>query len=203
MVVPVTDWISQLADDDQEAAERLWAHFSARVKNLARQQLDPRTRRIYDEQDAANSAFHSLCRGIQDGRFDQVTDRDSMWGLLAVITARKVSAQQRSEHRQKRGGGQVRGDSVFAQFGVKGLDAVTGDEPTPEFEAVFTETCDRLMESLDDPMLNRIAMLKFEGHRNTEVAQEIGRTRRTVERKLEEIRRIWVTAGIIPAAAGE
>ena len=87
--------------------------------------------------------------------------------------------------------------------GVKGLDAVTGDEPTPEFEAVFTETCDRLMESLDDPMLNRIAMLKFEGHRNTEVAQEIGRTRRTVERKLEEIRRIWVTAGIIPAAAGE
>lgn len=198
MDAPVTDWISQLADNNQEAAEQLWAHFSTRVKNLASLQLDARTRRTYDEQDAANSAFHSLCRGIQDGRFEHVTDRDSMWGLLAVITTRKVSAQQRFEHRQKRGGGQVRGDSVFAEFGVNGLEAVTGDEASPEFEAVFTETCSRLIESLDDSMLKQIVLLKFEGHSNTEVAQEIGRTRRTVERKLEEIRRVWVMAGIIP-----
>lgn len=203
MNAPVTDWISQLADDDQAAAEQLWVHFSARVRNLARKQLDPRTRRTYDEQDAANSAFHSLCRGIQDGRFEHVTDRDSMWGLLAVITARKVSARQRSEHRQKRGGGSVRGDSVFATFGINGLDAVEGNEAAPEFTAMFTETCDRLIATLSDPMLKEIVLLKFEGYRNTEVATKVGRTRRTIERKLEEIRRIWVQAGLVHADSDE
>lgn len=200
---PVTDWISQLADNDQQAAERLWAYFSARIRNLARQQLDPRTRRTYDENDAANSAFHSLCKGLQDGRFEHISDRDGMWGILAVITARKVAAQQRFEHRQKRGGGHVRGDSLFAELGVKGLDAVTGDDTTPEMAAIFTETCGRLVSSLGDPMLQQIVLLKFEGHRNTSVAEQIGRTRRTVERKLEEIRRIWVRAGIIDADTEE
>lgn len=193
----VTYWISQLARDDREPAEQLWKHFSGRMQNLARRQLDPQTRRTYDEQDAANSAFHSLCQGINDGRFEQVTDRDSMWGLLAIITARKVSKQQRSENRQKRGSGQVRGDSVFAEFGINGLDAVEGTEPTPELTAMFKETCGRLIESLGDPMLENIVRLKFEGYRNTEVAKRVGRTRRTIERKLEQIRRIWVGADII------
>ncbi|MCE9524586.1 MAG: hypothetical protein K8R36_00870 [Planctomycetales bacterium] len=60
----VTGWIDQLSAGDGQAAEQLWRHISARLEEHARQGLDVQTRRRYDEHDAANSAFHSLCRRV-------------------------------------------------------------------------------------------------------------------------------------------
>jgi len=99
----VTAWIDQLSDGNQQAAEQLWEHISLRLQEFARKKLDPQTRRHYDEQDAANSAFHSLCRGLADFRI-KAESRDAFWGLLVVITSRKISAQRRSLNRQNRGG---------------------------------------------------------------------------------------------------
>lgn len=192
----ITGWIGQFSDLEPEATEQLWQHFSARLHNLARRKLDAQTRRCYDEHDAANSAFHSLCRGINDGRFE-VTDRDSLWSLLAVITSRKVAVQQRHEKRQKRGGGNVRGDSVFLDADLIGFDSVPANEPTPEFTAIVSESCERLLGTLKEPLLRQIVLLKFEGWRNKEVAEKLDRSRRTIERKLEVIRRIWVDAGVV------
>ncbi len=64
----VTGWINELADRDQQAAEQLWQHISTPLREFARQKLDVQIRRHYDEQDAANSAFHSLRRGLSEGR---------------------------------------------------------------------------------------------------------------------------------------
>ncbi|MEP3479961.1 MAG: ECF-type sigma factor [Fuerstiella sp.] len=199
---PVTDWIGQLANQESHATEQLWEHFSERMHRLAHRELDSRTRRSYDEHDAANSAFHSLCRGINEGRFE-VSDRDSLWALLAVITSRKVAVQRRFERRQKRGGGQVRGDSVFLDADSLGFDDFQSDEPTPEFTAMVAEACQKMLESLEDPTLRRIAILKFEGCNNGEVAHRLERSRRTIERKLEVIRRIWVQAGVVPSDTAE
>jgi hypothetical protein len=44
--------------------------------------------------------------------------------------------------------------------------------------------------------MKRIVLLKFEGATNGEVAGELKCTQRTIERKLERIRRIWVEAGL-------
>jgi DNA-directed RNA polymerase specialized sigma24 family protein len=44
--------------------------------------------------------------------------------------------------------------------------------------------------------MKKIVLLKFQGATNGEVASELGCTQRTVERKLERIRRIWVEAGL-------
>ena len=67
-----------------------------------------------DEEDAALSAFDSLCAGLARGQFPQLADRDDLWRLLVVITTRKVQAQARRRLRQKRGGGQVRPASDLA-----------------------------------------------------------------------------------------
>ncbi|MCA9146711.1 MAG: hypothetical protein KDB05_28230, partial [Planctomycetales bacterium] len=80
----VTGWIDQLSNGNSQAAEQLWRHISVRLQEFARQKLDPQIRRRYDEHDAANSAFHSLCRGLADGRIE-AENRDALWGLLAVI----------------------------------------------------------------------------------------------------------------------
>ena len=108
----ITGWIDQLADGNELAARELWEHVSTRVCEFASQKLDPLPRRRYDENFAANSAFHSLCRGISDGRLE-ANDRNALWSLLAVITSRKISAQLRRVNRQKRGKRSTRFVSVF------------------------------------------------------------------------------------------
>ena len=134
----ITGWINQLTDRNQQAAEQLWQHVAVRLQEFAAQKLDVQTRRHYDEHDAANSAFHSLCRGLSDGRIE-AKNRDALWGLLAVITSRKISAQQRHINRQKRGSGAVRGESGFVDLGAAGINAVVGDQSSPDELAEVSE----------------------------------------------------------------
>ena len=191
----VTAWIDQLSDGNHQAAEHLWRHISQRLHEFAQQKLDRQIRRHYDENDAANSAFHSLCRGLADGRLD-AENRDALWGLLAVITSRKISAQRRYLKRQKRGGGAVRGESGFAEFGDAGIKAIDGNQQTPDVLAEVSESCVQLLDAVPDDAMKKIVLLKFQGATNREVAGELNCTQRTIERKLERIRRIWTEAGL-------
>lgn len=173
----------------------MWQHVAARLQDFAAKKLDVQTRRHYDEQDAANSAFHSLCRGLADGRLD-AENRDALWGLLAVITSRKISAQQRYLNRQKRGGGTVQGESAFVEFGGDGINEVGGNEQPPDELAEISESCTLLLSALPDEAMKRIVLHKFQGATNAEIAGELNCTERTIERKLERIRRIWIEAGL-------
>lgn len=191
----ITDYIDQLANGNQGAADELWQHIAWRLREFALQKLDPKTRRRYDEDDAANSAFDSLCRGLVEGRV-AAENRDALWGLLAVITSRKISAQRRLLNRQKRGCGMVRGDSGFEEYGAAGINGVNCNERPPDVQAEVSESCTQLLNALPDETMKQIVLLKFQGVRNGAVAEELNCTRRTVERKLERIRRIWVEAGL-------
>jgi len=64
------------------------------------------------------SAFNSFCDGAARGKFPQLNDRDELWRLLVVITARKAMAQANRNARQKRGGGRVVSEVVL--FGREG-----------------------------------------------------------------------------------
>jgi hypothetical protein len=99
---PVTLWIDELRNADEAAARKLWNHFVTRLYELGRQKLRPETRRVYDEEDAAQSAFHSVCAGIAAGRFPDLGSRGNLWQLLVVITARKVAHRQRHDQQQRR-----------------------------------------------------------------------------------------------------
>ena len=67
--------------------------------------MAPGLERTYDGEDAALSAFHSLCRGVRAGRFEALHSGDELWSLLVVITARKIHGRARAERAIKRGGG--------------------------------------------------------------------------------------------------
>jgi DNA-directed RNA polymerase specialized sigma24 family protein len=191
----ITGWIDQLCDGNQQAAEELWQFISVRLHDFAKRKLDSQTRRQYDENDAANSAFHSLCRSLEEGR-STAENRDALWGLLAVITSRKISAHRRYLNRQKRGGGTVSGESGFDEFGDAGINAIGSQQQTPDVLAEVSESCAQLLDALPDETMKKIVLLKFQGAKNEEVADELKCTRRTIERKLERIRRIWVEAGL-------
>ncbi len=141
------------------------------------------TRRSFDQEDVAISAFHSLCEGVRGGRFPELSHREDLWSLLVVITARKTSAKLRGESALKRGGANTPAEVD--------LSSLLGTEPTPEFAAELADESERLLQILDDEDLRAIAIRKLEGYQNREIADEVGCALRTVERRLALIRQAW------------
>jgi DNA-directed RNA polymerase specialized sigma24 family protein len=135
-------------------------------------------------------------------RFPQVEDREDLWKLLLTITARKVTAQKRRHFAAKRGGGQVRGESVFVRANDDreancGIGEVLGSSPTPELAHMLAEDCRQLLDSLGDESLRQVATLSLEGYTTVEIADKLGCVRRTVERKLERIRDKWSHGNVL------
>jgi DNA-directed RNA polymerase specialized sigma24 family protein len=191
----VSHWIIKLKAGDPQAAQRLWECYFQRLVGMARTKLQGIPRRAADEEDVALSAFDSFCRGAEQGRFPQLSDRDNLWQLLVKITFRKAIDLVRHESRHKRRGavqeeGRIGGpeDSSAAD---NGLEQIAGREPTPEFAAQVAEQCQRLLGSLNDE-LRSIALKKMEGYTNAEIAAELGCVTSTVERRLKLIRAVWL-----------
>ncbi|WP_254508370.1 ECF-type sigma factor [Anatilimnocola floriformis] len=204
----VTHWIVALKDGDLAAAAPLWQRYYRQLITLARQKLRSSSSRAADEEDVVQVAFQSFFRAIAEGRFPELNDRDGLWRLLVVITARKAIKQLHHEQRQKRGGPGTNGaakngkEKNGTSQGTFGIDTIGTDdeaalatfidpEPTPDFAVQIVEECRRLLVELGDEKLRRVAVWKMEGYGNDEIAALLACSRRTVARKLDAIRTIW------------
>ena len=193
----VTHWIGRLKEGDPAAVQKLWEGFFHRLVRLARSRLQSAPRRAADEEDVALSAFDSFCRGALEGRFPRLSDRDELWQLLVLLTARKASNLVRQERRQRRGGGRVWNASALDDGAGEGpaFANLIGREPDPEFAAQVAEECRRLLDRLEDAELRSVAVWKMEGYSNEEIAQRLDCGLRSVSRKLLVIRAIWAQEG--------
>jgi DNA-directed RNA polymerase specialized sigma24 family protein len=190
----VSHWIMALKDGESAAAQPLWERYYRQLIGLARKKLRTTSRRDADEDDIVQNAFHSFFRAVDQGRFPQLEDRDSLWRLLVTITANKALKRLAYAHRQKRGGGTEAtpaGIYTLAATGEAALAEFVGDEPTPDFAVEVAEECGRLLDRLDDDTLRQVAVWKMEGYGNDEIAGKLSCSRRTVARKLDAIRILW------------
>jgi DNA-directed RNA polymerase specialized sigma24 family protein len=196
----VSRWIELLKAGDHAAAQPLWQRYFRRLVGLARTKLADGRRRAADEEDVALSAFDTFCRGAEAGRFPRLSDRDDLWRLLVTLTARKAFDDMRDEHRLKRGGGAVLGQSAFETAGEaldSGFEWFVSREPTPESAAMVAEECRRLLTCLKTEELRSIALWKMEGYTNLEIAAKLDCAPSSVERKLQRIRGQW-TQEVVP-----
>jgi DNA-directed RNA polymerase specialized sigma24 family protein len=192
----VTRWLDQLKAGDPQAAQRLWERYFRRLVGLARTKLRGAPRRAADEEDVALSAFDSFCRGAEQGRFPRLDDRDNLWHLLVLLTARKAWHLARDEGRRKRGGPATpAADTPASAKDQSDLGQVLSREPTPEFAAQLAEEYQLLLARLGDRELEAVAVWKMEGYTNAEIAGQLDCTPRTVERKLRLIRGLWRQEG--------
>ena len=181
----VTRWIAGLQEGDPVAAEQLWGRFFPRLVGLARARLRGTARLGADEEDVALSALDSFCRRAGEGQYPHLADRDDLWRLLVVITARKAIHLVRDQSRQKRGGTAQPDSSEVT------LEGVLGREPTPEFAAQVAEEYQRLMAALADPEVQAVARMRMEGYSVEEIAAQMGYSPRSIKRKLQLIRGRW------------
>jgi RNA polymerase sigma-70 factor (ECF subfamily) len=102
-----------------------------------------------------------------------------LWKLLLVIALHKIRDQGSYHRAAKR--------DIRRTTGGEGLEqTVAGPESEGEYaflEAVVHDALDRLQ-----PLHRRVAELRMEGYEVAEIARQIQRSKRTVERVLQEVR---------------
>ena len=84
------------------------------------------------------------------GRFPQLRDRNNLWGLLVLITARKAVNLAKHERRQKRGGGRAAAEPTrpVSADSSGGEDPVRTENPAQAHERPFRvpEMLEHLMQ---------------------------------------------------------
>ncbi|PHS03381.1 MAG: hypothetical protein COA78_17930 [Blastopirellula sp.] len=182
----ITRWIFNLAEDNDEAVCRIWQQYFSQLVQLARKQLNGRQWGGVDEEDVALSALDAFITQHNAGKYPDIQGRDDVWKLLAVITRRKALNVIRSEMSQRRGGGKQTNlsDALMQSFEAG---------PSPLQAAELLDEARRLIDHTLDGRSNLqvIATRKLQGANNTELAEELKVSRRTIERKLEVIRMLW------------
>jgi DNA-directed RNA polymerase specialized sigma24 family protein len=188
----VTRWLGQLQGGNAEAARKLWERYFRRLVRLARQRLHGAARQAADEEDVALSAFDSFCRHAEAGRFPDLTDRESLWRLLMILTTRKASHLRRDQGRQRRGGDVT---TLSQSEEDRLLDDALSREPSPDFAAQVAEEYQRLLRALGDSTLEALALGRMEGYTARELASRMDLAPRTITRKFQIIRAIWEKEG--------
>lgn len=193
----VTRLIVNLRSEDpglsDEAARRIWERYLPRLLTLARGRLDPRIRLRHDEEDVVQSMGRSFFRRVRRGDFD-LADRDALWALLLTITlnkARKAADHHLAERRDARRVQALSRTERRRPGVVHEVCALEAHDPTPETAAILNEALEQRLRNLPEPDLRRIALMKLEGYTNHEIAEALGCSGRSVERKLNLIRKRW------------
>jgi RNA polymerase sigma factor (sigma-70 family) len=190
----VTEWIALARNADEEAVQKLYERYVEQLIALASKRLKVRGHpcRAEDGEDVVQCLFESFFRQLQAGQFPKLSDRDSLWPMLVTIAKRKAANQVRHARAKKRGGGLVRGESAFEQAGQgdgeDGLDMrAVAKDASPEEVVALAEEYERFLATLDDAE-RQIVRLKNDGFEETEIAEELGCSLRTVERKWAAIK---------------
>jgi RNA polymerase sigma factor (sigma-70 family) len=181
--------IRQLKSGDSNAAQQLWDRYYERLVVLARKKLGDSSRRGMDENDVVQVAFSSFCLRAQAGGFPHLDNRESLWALLAVMTARAAANQRLHEGRLKRGSGRVGSANWGEPGGGWQVMDVISEQPSAEDAAIFVAQLEQFMDSLDDPSDRLILLWKLEERTNPEIARCLGCSLSAVERRLRSIRK--------------
>jgi RNA polymerase sigma-70 factor (ECF subfamily) len=91
------EFLTRLRNQDDAAAQELFARFTHQLIALALRHIDAGLRQKVDPEDVVQSAYKSFFFRYGDGKLD-VVNWNSLWGLLTLITVRKC-AERAAYHR--------------------------------------------------------------------------------------------------------
>jgi DNA-directed RNA polymerase specialized sigma24 family protein len=189
----VSVWIAGLQSGDATAFESIWRRYAQQLATDVERRLSAKSA-AYDGEDVAQSVFTAIWTAAELGRLQDVRSRDELWWFLTAIAQRKAIDRLRREHAQKRGGGRVARESDLPSSGGPfSMDSLLGEAPAPDFLSEMQELYAMLTASLGDELLVQIAHARLAGYDVAEVAQRVGVSHRTVERKLSIIRGLWAS----------
>ena len=169
---------------DDLAAEALFARYFARLTALARSRLSPRLARRTDPEDIVLSVYRSFFVQAREGRFALSRGGD-LWRLLASIAKHKLLRQVRYQTAARR--------SVDVEVPLdrmaEGELFARERETTPEEALALADELEYILAQLN-PLGRRVLELRLQGLQLSAIAEDTGRSERTVRRTLDQIREL-------------
>ena len=166
------------------AAEALFSRYFERLTLLARSRLAPRLARRTDPEDIVMSVYRSFFVGARAGRFVLSRGGD-LWRLLASITKHKLLRQVRHHGADRR--------SIDRELPLDQADEgrFPGRQqgPTPEDALALADELEHIFTILN-PLGRRVLELRLQGAQLSEIAEDTGRSERTIRRTLGQVRDI-------------
>jgi RNA polymerase sigma-70 factor (ECF subfamily) len=173
--------LRRLRHGNQDAATQLYLRYAERLRLLARAEFSADLARRVDVDDIVQSVFTSFFRGVSRGYYD-VPAGEELWKLFLVIALNKIRAKGAFHRAAKRDIRLTVGEHMIDQ----GSRANKDSDPTPM--AFLRLVIDEALEVLPSPQ-KQMVILRIEGFEVAEIAAKTGRSKRTVERVLQDFRK--------------
>ena len=165
-------------DGDDSAATDIYLRYAPRLRALARQYCTAPYAGRFDADDVIQSVFRVVVHGARRRAYE-VPPQGELWGLLMVMALNKVRALVGHHQADKR--------AVRNTASVPNMDAHPALAADDSAAAFLRLVVDEQLAAL--PESNRLIIrLRTEGYEVGEIAHRTGRSRRTVERVLQDFR---------------
>src|SRR5436190_4483580 len=166
---------------DREAAALLYKRYADRLRALTRRKSSAVLACRMDPDDIVQSVFRNFFHAAREGGYD-VPPGEDLWKLLLVIALNKIRARGTFHRAAKR--------DVRRTRRIEGLDpyALAKDNPYGQSALTFLQmVADEALSQLP-PLQRHIVELRMQGYQVHEIAEQTGRSLRTVERTLQHCR---------------
>lgn len=170
--------IHSIREGDESAAATFFDRYVAKLEKLAGHNLSGDLSARFDTNDITQSVFRTFFRRVSRGEYS-APKSDTIWNLLVVITLNKVRSAGNYHRAAKRDVART-ADSDLTQL----RQAIVADEETLR---VVHMTIQEVVGDLPESQQQMI-QLRLEAHEVGEIAEKVGRSKRTVERVLQSFR---------------
>ena len=172
--------LRQFREGNQEAATRIYLRYAHRLHALARARCCERLAQRVEADDIVQSVFRTFFRRATRGCYD-VPDGEELWKLFLVIALNKIRDERSFHFAAKRDVRLAKGSGYLERVAT----SAPGQDPRPRLhlKMVIAEALAQL-----PPVYRRIVELRIDGHEVAEIARVTERSKRTVERTLQEFR---------------
>jgi RNA polymerase sigma-70 factor (ECF subfamily) len=165
---------------DQEAATQLYRRYVERLQHLAQARCSAQLARCLDAEDIVQSVFRTFFRGVRQGYYD-IPEGEDLWKLLLVIALNKIRAKGSFHLAAKR---DVRLTQTMGSAEANLEEHLEADHGE---QLLMRLAIQEALEQLDARQREMVE-LRIQGHDITEIAAKTGRSKRTVERNLQDVR---------------
>ena len=164
-----------------DASTALYLRYVERLQALAAAQSSPALARRVDAEEIVQSVFRTFFRRASLGHY-AVPDGEEIWKLLLVIALNKVRATGAFHLAAKRDVRKTAGGEAFD----RAVEA--GSEPDEVALTTLRIVVEDLLKELPEIHRKMIEM-RIEGYEVSEVSDALRRSKRSVERVLQDFRR--------------
>lgn len=166
-------------DGQSDAATALYLRYAHRLQRIADTQTDRRIALQVDPEGIVQSVFRTFFRRVSDGHYD-VMESDELWKLFLVIALNKIRRSANHHRAAKRDATEVCSlDAGLSEVAV---------EKDQRALSTLKMTIQEILQDVPDS-LRTVVLLRIEGHEVQEIAHRIGRSKRSVERLLQDFRK--------------